>query len=83
MPRASVSARACATRRTKARYSGSRPTRGETTVEDTTAVQADGLVKHYTGRSGAVEAVRGVDLRVEAGEVFGFLGPTAPESRRR
>jgi ABC-2 type transport system ATP-binding protein len=32
-------------------------------------------VKHYTGRSGAVEAVRGVDLRVEAGEVFGFLGP--------
>jgi ABC-2 type transport system ATP-binding protein len=40
-----------------------------------TAVQADGLVKHYTGRSGDVEAVRGVDLRVEAGEVFGFLGP--------
>jgi ABC-2 type transport system ATP-binding protein len=40
-----------------------------------TAVQADGLVKHYTGRSGAVEAVRGVDLRVEGGEVFGFLGP--------
>jgi ABC-2 type transport system ATP-binding protein len=40
-----------------------------------TAVQADGLVKHYTGRSGTVEAVRGVDLRVEAGEVFGFLGP--------
>jgi ABC-2 type transport system ATP-binding protein len=40
-----------------------------------TAVQADGLVKHYTGRSGDVEAVRGVDLRVEEGEVFGFLGP--------
>jgi ABC-2 type transport system ATP-binding protein len=40
-----------------------------------TAVEADGLVKHYTGRSGTVEAVRGVDLRVEAGEVFGFLGP--------
>jgi ABC-2 type transport system ATP-binding protein len=40
-----------------------------------TAVEADGLVKHYTGRSGNVEAVRGVDLRVEAGEVFGFLGP--------
>jgi len=59
----------------KARYSGSRPTRGQTTVEDMTAVEADGLVKHYTGRSGAVEAVRGVDLRVEAGEVFGFLGP--------
>jgi ABC-2 type transport system ATP-binding protein len=39
------------------------------------AVRAEGLVKHYEGRAGAVEAVRGVDLRVEAGEVFGFLGP--------
>jgi ABC-2 type transport system ATP-binding protein len=39
------------------------------------AVQAEALVKHYGGRSGVVEAVRGVDLRVEAGEVFGFLGP--------
>src|SRR3954451_16376099 len=39
------------------------------------AVQADALVKHYTGRSGVVEAVRGVDLRVAAGEIFGFLGP--------
>jgi ABC-2 type transport system ATP-binding protein len=39
------------------------------------AVQADRLVKHYRSRAGVVEAVRGVDLRVEAGEVFGFLGP--------
>jgi ABC-2 type transport system ATP-binding protein len=39
------------------------------------AVQADSLVKRYTGRSGDVDAVRGVDLRVHAGEVFGFLGP--------
>src|SRR3954471_17130323 len=39
------------------------------------AVQADALVKHYGGRSGVVEAVRGVDLRVRPGEVFGFLGP--------
>jgi ABC-2 type transport system ATP-binding protein len=38
-------------------------------------VQAEGLVKHYRSRAGVVEAVRGVDLRVEAGEVFGFLGP--------
>jgi ABC-2 type transport system ATP-binding protein len=39
------------------------------------AVMAQGLVKHYTGREGAVEAVRGVDLAVSTGEVFGFLGP--------
>jgi ABC-2 type transport system ATP-binding protein len=39
------------------------------------AVQADALVKHYGGRTGVVEAVRGVDLRVAAGEIFGFLGP--------
>jgi ABC-2 type transport system ATP-binding protein len=39
------------------------------------AVQADGLVKEYRGRAGVVEAVRGVDLRVHAGEIFGFLGP--------
>src|ERR687896_447622 len=39
------------------------------------AVEAEGLVKQYQGRSGTVDAVRGVDLSVEAGEVFGFLGP--------
>jgi ABC-2 type transport system ATP-binding protein len=39
------------------------------------AVVAAGLVKHYTGREGAVEAVRGVDLEVTRREVFGFLGP--------
>jgi ABC-2 type transport system ATP-binding protein len=39
------------------------------------AVEADGLVKTYRGRAGVVDAVRGVDLRVESGEVFGFLGP--------
>ncbi len=39
------------------------------------AVLVDGLVKHYTGREGTVEAVRGVDLDVPAGEIFGFLGP--------
>jgi ABC-2 type transport system ATP-binding protein len=39
------------------------------------AVEAEQLVKHYSGRGGQVEAVRGVDLRVESGEIFGFLGP--------
>jgi len=37
----------------------------------TAAVEARGLVKHYND----VEAVRGVDLHVAPGEVFGFLGP--------
>jgi ABC-2 type transport system ATP-binding protein len=39
------------------------------------AVLAEGLVKHYTGSDGTVEAVRGVDLRVRRGEIFAFLGP--------
>jgi ABC-2 type transport system ATP-binding protein len=39
------------------------------------AVTAEGLVKHYSSRTGVVEAVRGVDLEVQAGEIFGFLGP--------
>ena len=45
------------------------------------AVEAEQLVKHFGGRGGrgahggVVEAVRGVDLHVAAGEVFGFLGP--------
>src|SRR3954454_4293576 len=39
------------------------------------AVLAEGLVKRFTGRDGDVEAVRGVDLAVHEGEVFGFLGP--------
>ena len=39
------------------------------------AVEAHQLVKQYRGRSGTVDAVRGVDLNVAAGEVFGFLGP--------
>src|SRR4026207_88904 len=36
------------------------------------AVEARALVKTYKG---GVEAVKGVDLRIETGEIFGFLGP--------
>jgi len=39
------------------------------------AVQARGLVKTFVGKGEPVEAVRGVDLEVASGEVFGFLGP--------
>jgi ABC-2 type transport system ATP-binding protein len=39
------------------------------------AVEAEQLVKRFRGRSGTVDAVRGVDLSVAAGEIFGFLGP--------
>ena len=40
------------------------------------AVTVRGLVKRFdTGRAETVEAVRGIDLDVSAGEVFGFLGP--------
>jgi ABC-2 type transport system ATP-binding protein len=35
------------------------------------AIQANGLVKRY----GQLEAVRGIDLEVKHGEIFGFLGP--------
>ncbi len=33
------------------------------------------LKKHFPARAGPVEAVRGIDLHVEAGQIFGFLGP--------
>ena len=39
------------------------------------AILAEGLAKHFDGKEGTVAAVRGVDLEVHAGEVFGFLGP--------
>jgi ABC-2 type transport system ATP-binding protein len=45
------------------------------TNHQTAAARAEGLVKTYENRGEDVEAVRGVDLTVHAGEVFGFLGP--------
>jgi ABC-2 type transport system ATP-binding protein len=38
-------------------------------------IETHGLRRTFRSRAGIVEAVAGVDLRVEAGEVFGFLGP--------
>src|SRR5919106_6422901 len=42
-------------------------------------IETRGLRKSFTSRAGrekkTVEAVRGVDLQVAEGEIFGFLGP--------
>jgi ABC-2 type transport system ATP-binding protein len=38
-------------------------------------IETEDLRRTFKVRKGTVEAVRGVDLRVEAGEIFGFLGP--------
>jgi ABC-2 type transport system ATP-binding protein len=42
-----------------------------TTASATEPLLIAGLTKHY----GKVQAVRGIDLEVRAGEVFGFVGP--------
>jgi ABC-2 type transport system ATP-binding protein len=42
---------------------------------DDAVIVTRGLRRVFKGRKETVEAVAGVDLRVEAGEVFGFLGP--------
>ena len=41
----------------------------------TTMIETRDLRRTFKTRGGAVEAVKGVDLRVGAGEIFGFLGP--------
>jgi ABC-2 type transport system ATP-binding protein len=38
-------------------------------------IEARGLARTFTSRKRTVEAVRGVDLSVEDGEIVGFLGP--------
>jgi ABC-2 type transport system ATP-binding protein len=38
-------------------------------------IEARGLARTFTSRKRKVEAVRGVDLTVDAGEIVGFLGP--------
>jgi ABC-2 type transport system ATP-binding protein len=44
------------------------------------AIEATALQREYKG---GLRAVDGIDLRVERGEVYGFLGPTEPERPRR
>jgi ABC-2 type transport system ATP-binding protein len=44
---------------------------GQTAADRPPAVEVSGLVKTF----GEVEAVRGIDLSVRGGELFGFLGP--------
>ena len=41
------------------------------TDDNRTVIEVSGLTKRY----GEVEAIRGIDLAVHAGETFGFLGP--------
>ncbi len=43
-------------------------------MSESAPVVARGLVKRY----GDIVAVDGVDLTVEAGDVFGYLGPNGP-----
>jgi ABC-2 type transport system ATP-binding protein len=38
-------------------------------------IETKELRKSFRGRKGTVEAVRGIDLQVHEGEIFGFLGP--------
>src|SRR5947209_18962320 len=40
-------------------------------MSDSPVISVEGLHKSY----GAVEAVRGIDLEIRAGEIFGLLGP--------
>jgi ABC-type multidrug transport system ATPase subunit len=41
----------------------------------TPMIETHALRRTFKVRGGSVDAVKGVDLRVEAGEIFGFLGP--------
>jgi len=38
-------------------------------------IETQGLSKQFKSRKSIVDAVRGIDMTVEAGEIFGFLGP--------
>ncbi|MEU7578238.1 ATP-binding cassette domain-containing protein [Streptomyces sp. NPDC041068] len=38
-------------------------------------ISTSGLARTFQSKNGPVQAVRGIDLRVEPGEILGFLGP--------
>lgn len=42
---------------------------------NTTAIELNGLTKTFASKNGAVRAVDGIDLSINAGEVVAFLGP--------
>jgi ABC-2 type transport system ATP-binding protein len=46
-----------------------------TSITNARMIQTKDLRRTFTSRKGDIEAVRGVDLAVGAGEIFGFLGP--------
>jgi ABC-2 type transport system ATP-binding protein len=46
-----------------------------TIPQSTPVIEASGLRRTFKGCGDEVVAVDGVDLRVGAGEIFGFLGP--------
>ena len=44
-------------------------------MTENTTISARGLVKQFRTKSGAVNAVNGIDLQVGRGETFGLIGP--------
>src|SRR3954452_16017777 len=44
-------------------------------MSDSKLIVARGLARSFKTRAGVVEAVRGIDLEVRAGEIVGLLGP--------
>jgi ABC-2 type transport system ATP-binding protein len=51
------------------------PARTGPPAEGDAAIKTEGLRKTYKSSRGDVEAVRGIDLNIPAGEFFGLLGP--------
>jgi ABC-2 type transport system ATP-binding protein len=51
------------------------PSPGSPAGPSMVVIETEALRKEFRTRRRVIEAVRGVDLRVEAGEVYGFLGP--------